>query len=193
MTRFRGQFEEDGGVGGDVFVLKFVVTRNVAFGTRLIPHSGLETRADLRIYVGKAVVSHTLFPPILREEQRGMEKRSPIISLGSELGRITLYERKSALLFDVLSCILLLETKKGFHTDDHQNSCLTEQRRETGRRGMPLRFGAPFLGNFRIVGTAGRSHDGSCFAAVFLRLFSELDVIRVLFCTESTVQGEKQS
>ncbi len=26
------------------------------------------------------------------------------------------------------------------------------------------------LSNFRIVETAGRSHNGSCFAAVFLRL-----------------------
>ena len=63
MTRFRGQFEEDGGVGGDVFVLKFVVTRNAAFGTRLIPHSGLETRADLRIYVGKRLFLIRCFLP----------------------------------------------------------------------------------------------------------------------------------
>ena len=47
------------------------------------------------------------------------------------------------------------------------------------------------LSNFRIVGTAGRSHDGSCFAAVFLRLFSAIDVIRERLHIKSYVQGEK--
>lgn len=43
--------------------------------------------------------------------------------------------------------------------------------------GIPLWFSALFLSNFRIVGTAGRSHDGSCFAAVFLRLFSAANIL----------------
>ena len=57
--------------------------------------------------------------------------------------------------------------------------------------GIPLRFSALFLSNFRIVETAGCSHDGSCFAAVFLRLFQKStlyrdDYISILMFKEKT-------
>jgi len=41
------------------------------------------------------------------------------------------------------------------------------------------------------VGTAGRSHDGSCFAAVFLRPFSGADAVQERLHIKSYVQGEK--
>ena len=59
--------------------------------------------------------------------------------------------------------------------------------------GIPLRFSAPFLSNFRIVETAGRSHNGSCFAAVFLRLFSGADILIIgTIHTKLYIQGDNQ-